>query len=120
MADKICYTVRVLKELFGTETTEKILLQIFHNGEAHASAISQDQGISRPAVQNKLDKLEQGGFLVSVQRGRTRSYMLNPKSPYYKPLMEMLRVAHESIPLKERQKMFARRTRPRARGKTLK
>jgi hypothetical protein len=70
-------------------------------------------------VLNQLERFENAGILVSKQIGRSRLYSLNKKSPYYKPIDEMLRIAYESIPLEERMQRFKTRRRPRRKGKPI-
>jgi hypothetical protein len=57
------------------------------------------------------------GVLISKEAGRSRVYSFNPKSPIVKPVKELVEIAYESIPLVERQKIFATRRRPRRKGK---
>ena len=59
-----------------------------------------------------------GGVLVSVERGRTRLFSLNPRFPLARDLEAMLRRAVEYMPERERERYTARR-RPRAPGKRL-
>lgn len=107
----------MLEGIFGNRTAEKVLLHVFHYGEIHASAIAHDYRISKTSVLNQLNRFESAGILISKQIGRSRVYALNQKSPYYKPIHELLRIAYESIPLKERMKVFQTRRRPRCKGK---
>lgn len=107
----------MLEGIFGNQTAEKALLHIYHYGEIHASAIAKDYGIALNPVKGQLDRFEQAGVIASKEIGRTRLYFFNPKSVFLGPLKEMLKIAYESIPLKERETLFASRRRPRKRGK---
>lgn len=107
----------MLEGIFGNQTAEKALLHIYHYGEIHASAIAQDYGIALNPVKGQLDRFEQAGVLASKEVGRSRLYFFNPKSVFLGPLKEMLKIAYESIPLKERETLFASRRRPRRKGK---
>lgn len=107
----------MLESVFGNKTASWILLSLFHYGELHASVMAQLGDISLTAILNQLNRLEKGGILVSKSIGRSRVYSLNPKSPYRKSIKNILEIAYESMPLKERQKLFKNRLRPRRKGK---
>ncbi len=105
--------------IFGSDSAQKILLHVFHYQQIHASGIANDYGIALTPIKNQLEKFERAGVLVSVQYGRTRNYMFNEKSPYSKHVIEIIRVAYESIPLEDRELIFGARRRPRRAGKPL-
>ncbi len=107
----------MLEGLFGNKTAEKILLHIFHYGESHGSAIAQDFGVSLNAVIQQLNRFENAGILVSKVVGRSRVYFFNPKSIFVKPVKEIIEIAYESIELREREKIFQTRRKPRRKGK---
>jgi hypothetical protein len=106
--------------ILGNKTAETIMLHIYHYGESHASGVVNDLGTSLTATRGQLSRFEQAGVLVSKQVGRTTLYSFNPKSPFTKPLKELVRVAYDSIPLKQRELMFKKRRRPRRKGKPIK
>lgn len=106
-----------LKALFGNETAAKLMLYLFHHGEAYASGAAKDLGLSLSPVQRQLGRFESAGFLVSKLLGATRVYSFNPKHPATRELRELIRVFYEGMPLKERERMFRVRRRPRRRGK---
>jgi len=107
----------MLEGIFGNKTAERIMLQIYHYGEIHASAIASDYKMALNPVRQQLARFESAGILVSKQVGRSRVFSFNPKSVFTKPIKEIVRIAYESIPLKERQELFKTRRRPRRRGK---
>ena len=107
----------MLEGIFGNKTAEKVLLHIFHYGESHASAIARDFKTSLNPIIQQLGRFELAGVLVSKELGRTRVYSFNPKSPLSKPIMALIEIAYESIPLSERQVIFETRRRPRRKGK---
>ena len=100
----------MLEGIFGNKTAEKVLLHIFHYGESHASAIAKD-------FSTAVNPFERAGVLVSKESGRSRLYSFNPKSPFNKPVQEIIEKAYDSIPLAERQNIFETRRRPRRKGK---
>ena len=107
----------MLEGIFGNRTAERVLLHIFHYGEAHASAIAKDCGIALSPVKGQLDRFERAGILVSKEMGRTRVYSYNPKSPLAGPVRTLIKILYDSIPLKEREVIFSTRRRPRRKGK---
>lgn len=106
-----------LKALFGNETAARLMLYLFHYGEAYPSGAAKDLGLSLAPVQRQLEKFESAGFLVSKLLGRARIYTFNKKSPATSRLVELIRVFYEGMSPKERQRMFSVRRRPRRRGK---
>jgi hypothetical protein len=107
----------VLEDIFGNRTAERVLLHVFHYGEIHASAIANDYGSALNPIKGQLDRFERAGILVSKEVGRTRVYSFNPKSVLVKPVKELIGIVYESIPLREREKIFDVRRRPRRKGK---
>lgn len=107
----------MLEGIFGNHTAERVLLHVFHYGEIHASAIANDYGIALNPIKGQLDRFERSGILVSRVIGRSRVYSFNPKSPLMKPVKELVGIVYESIPLREREKIFGVRRRPRRKGK---
>ncbi len=108
----------MLDALFGNATAGKVLAFIAMNREAYAQEVADRFDVSLSMVQNQLERLAQGGVLVSVTRGRTRLYGFNPRFPLAEDLEAMLRRAVEYMPARERERYAARR-RPRARAKPL-
>ncbi|MEO0453969.1 MAG: ArsR family transcriptional regulator [Verrucomicrobiota bacterium] len=106
-----------LKELTGSKTAEWCLLHLFHYGETYGRAVADDLPVSLLNVQRQLEKLEISGVLVSTLKGRTRVYSWNPKSPFTKPLKEMVRIQYESLAVEKRVQLFSKRRRPRRKNK---
>ena len=107
----------MIETIFGNVTAAKIMLYLFHYGEAYASGISKDMGIALSQVQKQLDRFEVGGVLVSKMMGKVRIYTFNPKMGVTKKLKELIQVFYDSIPVEKREEMFEARRRPRRRGK---
>lgn len=107
----------MIETIFGNVTAAKIMLYLFHYGEAYASGISKDMGVALSQVQKQLDRFEEGGILVSKLMGKVRIYTFNPKIAVTKKLKELIQIFYESIPLEQKEQMFAERRRPRRRGK---
>jgi len=109
----------MLRNIFGTKTTELALLHLFHYGEIHPSGLAKDINISLSSVQNQLAKLEEAGVLASKLVGKTRVYSFNKKSPLTQPLMELVKVVHDSLSLEDKKRVFKSRKRPRRPGKPI-
>src|ERR1700722_19356390 len=107
----------MLEGILGNHNAEKVLLHVFHYGEIHASAIARDLGTALNPVKGQLERFERAGVLVSKTIGRSRVYSFNPKSPFLAPVRELVRIVYDSIPLREREKIFSARRRPRRKGK---
>jgi predicted transcriptional regulator len=109
----------MIDRLFGNKTAGLILLNIFHYEKIHASAISKNTFIALRPVLNQLQKFEEIGLLLSQEIGRSRLYFFNPKSPYSKPIKEIMQITYQSMTVHLKEKMFQVRGRPRAKNKTL-
>lgn len=107
----------MLDKLFGSETLAMIFLNLYHYGEIYSSQIEKNTGIGSRAVLNQLNKMEEAGIFVSREMGRTRLYQFNPKSPFIKPLREIIKITYSNLSIKMKEKMFQERIRPRAKGK---
>lgn len=107
----------VLAEVFGSRAAEAALLHLYHHGETYGRAAAGDMEVSLLSIQRQLDKFERLGVLVSREVGRTRLYQWNPKSVVAKRVEDLVKTIYEGIPLTERQVRFAKRRRPRAKGK---
>lgn len=107
----------MLEGIFGNKTAEKALLHVFHYGEIYPSAIAQDYGLALDPIKRQLERFETAGVLVAKQVGRSRVFSFNPKSPYSKPVKELIQYIYQSIPLREKEKLFAQRRRPRRKAK---
>lgn len=107
----------MLEGIFGNETAEKVLLYIESYGEGYASAIAETFDSAVHPVQRQLARFERAGLLVSVVKGRTRLFVWNPSYPFLRPIRELLALALERLPERERRRYFKQRRRPRRSGK---
>ena len=107
----------MLETIFGNTTAAKIMLYLFHYGEAYASGISNDMTIARSQVQKQLDRFEQSGILASKLMGKMRIYSFNHKHAVAKRLKDLIQVFYDNIPLDQREELFHVRRRPRRKGK---
>lgn len=109
----------MIETIFGNQTAAKVMLYLFHYGEAYASGISNDMDITKSQVIKQLNRFEEGNILVSKTYGKTRVYSFNPKLGVIKKLKDLIQVFYESIPLEQREELFNARRRPRRKGKPI-
>jgi hypothetical protein len=109
----------MLRALFGSESSERILIFINSREEGYASEITIFYNANLFSIQQKLDKLEAGGILVSFTAGRTRLYSFNPRYPFLKELKALLMKAQDNYPEEIKESLIMNRRRPRRRGKPL-
>lgn len=70
-------------------------------------------------IQQQMDRLENGGVLVSSLVGKTRLYQFNPRYPFLKELKSLIQKAMDFLSENELNKYYRKRTRPRKKGKPL-
>jgi DNA-binding MarR family transcriptional regulator len=107
----------MIESIFGNTTAAKVMLYLFHYGEAYATGISRDMGITLSQVQKQLDRFEDSGVFVSKLMGRVRIYSFNPKLAMTKKLRELIQVFYDAIPIEQKEELFSKRRRPRRKGK---
>ncbi|MBD3413703.1 MAG: hypothetical protein GF421_04630 [Candidatus Aminicenantes bacterium] len=107
----------MLEPLLESEKKEKILLYIYTHGESYPSEISKCFNFYINTVQNQLLNLEKGGVLYSKLKGKVRLFGFNPRYAFKKELEGLLEKTLKFIPLKEKQKYYRPRLRPRRTGK---
>jgi DNA-binding IclR family transcriptional regulator len=105
--------------IFGTDTTEKVLLYIACYGEGYANGIAETFKIPVSMIQRQLLRLESQGLLVSQLKGKTRMFLWNPRYPLLEEVQQLLRQALRLLPASEREAYYMKRTRPRRTGKPL-
>jgi hypothetical protein len=109
----------MLKPLFGTENSERVLMFLLTRNEGYAREIAQFFDTNLFGIQRQLDKLESGGVLVSHTAGRTRLYQFNPRYPFLNELKQLLDKALAFYPENVRENLMTNRRRPRKRDKPL-
>lgn len=107
----------MLEPIFGNGTAEKVLLYLLTHGEGYASELALAFKLPISVVQKQLLRLERGGVLASVTKGRTRLFQLNPVYPFVAELEALLRRALKFLPVAARGPYQPQRKRPRATGK---
>jgi len=109
----------MLKPLFGTENSERVLIFLLTRNEGYAREIAQFFDTNLFGIQRQLDKLESGGVLVSRTAGRTHLYQFNPRYPFLNELKQLLEKALTFYPEDVRENLMTNRRRPRKRDKPL-
>jgi hypothetical protein len=66
-----------------------------------------------------VKRLEDGGIIVSLAKGRTRIFFWNPRYPFRAELRELLEKVFKFMPEIEIKKYYRKRQRPRRTGKPL-
>jgi predicted transcriptional regulator len=109
----------MLEGLFGNANIERILLFLLKNDRCYASLLMKRFNCSISTIQNSLERLEQGGVLVSFLEGKTRIYNFNPRYPFLMELKTFLNKAYEFLPEELKTKYYEPvvRSRPRKKGK---
>lgn len=113
------YDLKMIENLVGNQTVEKVLLYIINYGEGHTSGIAETFDISKSQVRKQLLKLEAGGILVGRSVGNIRMFQFNPRCPYRKELETLLEKILSLIPKEDQEKYYRQRRRPRRTGKEL-
>jgi hypothetical protein len=109
----------MIEALVGSLNCERVLvfLEAREQGYAREMADFYDTGLG--PIQKQLEKLEQGGVLVSRRVGRTRLYEFNPRYPFLKELQSLMQKVIVFYPEDVREKLLMARKRPRRKGKPL-
>ena len=109
----------MLEELLGSQTAEKVLLYIVAQGEGYSLEIAKSFKISNTQVLRTLSRYEQAEILVGQNQGRARLYSLNKRWFLAKELEALLKKALTQVPLDKQEQYFAKRSKPRKKGKSL-
>ncbi len=107
----------MLETILGNSTIERILFFIAVYKEGYAKQMADTFSISLNGVQQQLNRLEEGGVLVSQKKGNTRIFTFNPRYIFLDELKNLLNKALKLLPEKEKKKYYRNRTRPRKTGK---
>ncbi len=93
------------------------MFHLVHYNEIYPSAVAKDYKVALSAVQKQFARFEDAGVLVSKTVGKTRVYMFNKKSKAANKLFELVKVYYDGLSIKDKEKIFAERRRPRRPGK---
>jgi DNA-binding transcriptional ArsR family regulator len=107
----------MLDKILGSDIAMKIMLHLVHYEEIYPSAVAKDYELTLSAVQKQFARFEEAGILVSKLVGKTRVYMFNKKSKAAIKFYELVKVYYDGLSVKDKEKIFSERRRPRRHGK---
>lgn len=109
----------MLETILGSSSSEKVLIFLFARDQGYAREIARFFATDLAPIQKQLEKLENGGVLVSRLVGRTRLFSFNPRYPMIDELRALLGRTLQFYPDDMRENLAMSRRRPRRRGKPL-
>jgi hypothetical protein len=109
----------MLEPLLASTSCERVLIFLVARDEGYLREMADFFQTSPAPLFKQLEKLENGGVLVSRLVGRTRLYGFNPRYPFLKELKALLDKALSFYPEDVRTALLASRRRPRRKGKPL-
>ena len=107
----------MLESLLGSINCERVLVYLVARDEGYSREIARFYETGLDPVQKQLEKLENGGVIVSRTAGRTRLYSFNPRYPFKDELRALLEKALAFYPEDLRERLVMTRRRPRRKGK---
>ena len=110
----------MLEALFVNKLAEKVLLYLYVYKSGYIREIAYCFLEPVNGVQRQLKRFERGSVLVSTLRGKVRIFEFNPGYPFLAELKLLLDKAYKSLPAKDVERYFMKRTRPRRSGKPYK
>jgi len=109
----------MLQALLGSKNRERVLQYILARGEGYAKEIADFYESSLDPIQKQLERLENGGVLVSKTVGRTRLFAYSPRYVFRSELRALLEKARSFYSPQEQERLLMVRKRPRRTGKPL-
>ena len=108
----------MLETILGNRNAYLCLIFLYHYGEAYPNMIATalNKKTMTP-IKAQLRRLEEGGIVKGRKVGRVSMYSFNERSSIVKLLKDMVKIEYDTIPIKEKEKLFALRSRPRREGK---
>lgn len=107
----------MLEPLIGSTNKERILIYLYCKGIGYGSQIAKFYEVGAFPIQKQLSNLEIGGVIYSKKIGKTITYQLNPRYPFYKELTALIEKSISLYPPEEKKKLLITRRRPRREGK---
>ncbi len=109
----------MLEPILGSTGSERVLIFLLVRDRGYAREIARFFETDLAPIQRQLEKLENGGVLVSQPVGRTRVFSFNPRYPMIDELRALLEKTLTFYPDDIMEKLTMNRRRPRRRGKPL-
>lgn len=92
----------MLEVLFGGKNVKKVLIFLFVNGKCYGTQLHKSLRSALTPLQKALQRLEEGGVIVSFYEGKTRLYQFNPAYPLLTELEALLKKAYTLLPPQEK------------------
>ena len=109
----------MLEPLLGSTNAERALLYVLVREQGYASEIADYFDTDLYGIQKQLEKLENGGVLISHKAGKTRLFQLSQRYAFIKELRLLLEKALTYYPADEQDRLRIIRRRPRRKCKPL-
>lgn len=97
----------MLSSLISNKSAEKILFFLLINGKCYATQLSQRLETPLTPLQHALQKLEEGGILLSHTEGKTRYFAFNPHYPLLHELESLLKKAYTHLPVPQKKLYYS-------------
>lgn len=107
----------ILEPIFGSKNRERVLVFIQARDAGYAREIARFFDTDHFPIHKQLERLENGGVIVSKEVGRTVLYEFNPRYALLKELKAMLDKTISFYPEDLQERLLMNRRRPRRRGK---
>jgi len=107
----------MIETILGSKNCERVLMFLYAREEGYPKGIAAFYESSLYPIQKQLEKLENGGVLVSRFVGKTRLYTFNPRYSFLNELKQLLDKALQFYPKKDREELTMNRRRPRRKDK---
>jgi predicted nucleotidyltransferase len=95
----------MLETILGSISAERVLLFLAARGEGYATEIAKIFDTDLSPIQNQLDRMERGGLIRHVKRGRKKIYRLDPDYPLASELHALMTAAMEGLPASQRKEL---------------
>jgi hypothetical protein len=80
----------MLEILFGSEIRVMVLQYLYSKKEGYAREISRFYDTDLSQIQKQLERLEEGGILLSKSIGKTKLYIYNSRFPFLTELQALI------------------------------
>ena len=97
----------MLHVLFGSQNIQRVLLFLFVNGKCYGAQLHRVLHTALTPLQKALNRLEQGGLIMSYYEGKTRIYQFNQAYPLLHELELLLKKAYTLLPADEKKRYYA-------------
>jgi hypothetical protein len=99
----------MLEALFGNQNIQKILLCLFVNGKCYGTQLHRLLKTPLTPIQKALERLENGGIILSHFEGKTRLYRFDPAFPVLGELEQLLKKTYTLLSPQEKKLYYMAR-----------